>query len=396
MENGKLSERILKRSVLRQFHNDNLENKMRSAAVGNDCAFLCSEGGLETAVNTQTVCFGGSKAGFYAVMQAVNHLAAAGAVPVAISDNITMPADTDEAQLKEVVAGIKKAVSYTNAAIRGQNKERDSKELQNKEQNNKEQNNIEQKDNDDGSIESVDSRLGVICGHTEISSAVSAPVVSVTAFGKDMKGILFARSEEDNMQSKASGQTGTYIKKTEVKMRPGQQIVISKYIGLEGTAILAQKYRDRLREKLPAKMIDEAAGYEEMISVLPEAAGASKSGVCAMHALSQGGVFGALWEMAEAAGTGLSINLKAIPVRQETIEICEQLELNPYRLLSGGSLLMAADDGEALAESLIQSGIPAFVIGCATEGNDRVLVGSEEGERRFLEPVNQEELFGAL
>ena len=57
---------------------------------------------------------------------------------------------------------------------------------------------------------------------------------------------------------------------------------------------------------------------------------------------------------------------------------------------------MAADDGEALAESLIQSGIPAFVIGCATEGNDRVLVGSEEGERRFLEPVNQEELFGAL
>ena len=100
--------------------------------------------------------------------------------------------------------------------------------------------------------------------------------------------------------------------------------------------------------------------------------------------------------MAEAAGTGLSINLKAIPVRQETIEICEQLELNPYRLLSGGSLLMAADDGEALAESLIQSGIPAFVIGCATEGNDRVLVGSEEGERRFLEPVNQEELFGAL
>nr|MBP8714389.1 hypothetical protein [Lachnospiraceae bacterium] len=225
MENGKLSERILKRSVLRQFHNDNLENKMRSAAVGNDCAFLCSEGGPETAVNTQTVCFGGSKAGFYAVMQAVNHLAAAGAVPVAISDNITMPADTDEAQLKEVVAGIKKAVSYTNAAIRGQNKERDSKELQNKEQNNKEQNNIEQKDNDDGSIESVDSRLGVICGHTEISSAVSAPVVSVTAFGKDMKGILFARSEEDNMQSKASGQTGTYIKKSEVKMRPGQQIV---------------------------------------------------------------------------------------------------------------------------------------------------------------------------
>ena len=236
----------------------------------------------------------------------------------------------------------------------------------------------------------------MICGHTEISSAVSAPVVSVTAFGKDMKGILFARSEEDNMQSKASGQTGTYIKKSEVKMRPGQQIVISKYIGLEGTAILAQKYRDRLREKLPAKMIDEAAGYEEMISVLPEAAGASKSGVCAMHALSQGGVFGALWEMAEAAGTGLSINLKAIPVRQETIEICEQLELNPYRLLSGGSLLMAADDGESLAESLIQSGIPAFVIGCATEGNDRVLVGSEEGERRFLEPVNQEELFGAL
>ena len=60
-------------------------------------------------------------------------------------------------------------------------------------------------------------------------------------------------------------------------------------------------------------------------------------GVSAMHDVTEGGVFGALWEMAEASGVGLEIDLKKIPIRQETIEICEFFNLNPYQLISSGS-----------------------------------------------------------
>lgn len=79
---------------------------------------------------------------------------------------------------------------------------------------------------------------------------------------------------------------------------------------------------------------------------------AVKSGVSAMHDVTEGGIFGALWEMAEASGVGLEIDLKKIPVRQETIEICEFFGINPYQLISSGCMLMAAEDGNLLVREL--------------------------------------------
>ncbi len=329
MEKGKLSGRILKRSVLRQFHNDNDGKAAKSAGVGNDCAFLYP-GSADIAVNTQTVCFDGTRAGYYAVMHALNHIAAAGAEPFAVEDAVIFPESAAEDDVRSVVRAVCEA-----AGIYG---------------------------------------VQVIGGHTEVSSNVTAPTVNVTGFGK---------MRPDFRTDKAL-------------MRPGQEIVISKWIGLEGTAILADLKKDSLRERYPAKMIEEAAAFGSLISILPEAAGAIKSGVCAMHAVSQGGISEALWEMAEAAGTGLEINFKQIPIRQETVEICEQLDLNPYRLLSGGALLMAADDGDSVVVELSVNGIPATVIGRATGGNDRVFVSEDGMERRFLEPVNPEEMFKVL
>lgn len=71
-------------------------------------------------------------------------------------------------------------------------------------------------------------------------------------------------------------------------------------------------------------------------------------GVSAMHDVTEGGIFGALWEMAEASGVGLCVDLKKIPIRQETIEICEFFNLNPYQLISSGSMLIGTDHGSQL------------------------------------------------
>ena len=83
--------------------------------------------------------------------------------------------------------------------------------------------------------------------------------------------------------------------------------------------------------------------------------------------------------------------MKRIPVRQETIEICEFFGLNPYELISGGSLLMAADDGAELVRELAKIGVPATVIGKIRSGNDRVVIN--EDERRFLEPPKPDEIY---
>ena len=98
-----------------------------------------------------------------------------------------------------------------------------------------------------------------------------------------------------------------------------------------------------------------------------------------------------MYELAKRMGVGLSIDLKKIPVKQETIEVCEFFDLNPYELLSGGSLLVVTKDGESLVEKLAEENINAAVIGKTTPGNDKVVVNDDE--TRFLEPAKADEIF---
>ena len=119
------------------------------------------------------------------------------------------------------------------------------------------------------------------------------------------------------------------------------------------------------------------------------------SGVSAMHDITEGGIFGALWEMAEASGIGLDIDVKKIPIRQETVEICEFYGINPYRLISSGSMLMATEDGNKMVRELEKAGINAVVIGKATEGKDRMIRKDEE-EHSFLERPKTDELYQVL
>lgn len=214
--------------------------------------------------------------------------------------------------------------------------------------------------------------MQILGGHTEVSAAVNRPVISVSGVGKVKKDAMI----------KTGG------------ARPGMDIVVSKWIGIEGTVILAKERERELLGRYATTFIDRSKDLDAYISVLSEAAVAARSGVSAMHDITEGGIFGALWEMAEASGVGLEIDLKKIPVRQETIEICEFFGLNPYELISGGSMLMAAEDGNQLVHELEKAGIPAAVIGKAMAGNDRVLRNEEE--RRFLEPPKPDELYQVI
>lgn len=211
--------------------------------------------------------------------------------------------------------------------------------------------------------------VDVINGHTEVTRVVKEPLVVVTAVGTVSKKEMLHSSQ----------------------VRPGMDIVATKWVGLEGTSILAYEKEEELRARYAQPFIDRAKVFRQMMSVLPEAAVAVKSGASAMHDVSEGGIFGALWELAESAGVGLEIDIKKIPIRQETIEICEFLDVNPYKLLSGGCLLIATEDGNGLVMELEKENIPAVIIGKATESNDRVLIN--EDERRFLETAQTDELY---
>ncbi len=212
----------------------------------------------------------------------------------------------------------------------------------------------------------------ILGGHTEVSAAVNQTLVSVTGVGQIDPGKVVS--------------TGG--------LKPGQDVVVTKWIGLEGTSIIALEKEAQCREKLPGDLVDTAKSFQDLLSVVEDGKIAMQVGVSAMHDVTEGGIFGALWEMAAASGTGLEIDLKKIPIRQETIEVCELFDVNPYYLISSGSMLIGTDHGSQLVDELAKAGIHAAVVGRATEGNDRVIVNGEE--RRFLEPPKPDQLFAAL
>lgn len=206
-------------------------------------------------------------------------------------------------------------------------------------------------------------------GHTEVTDAVNRMVLTVTAVGKAAAGTAVS--------------TGT--------AKPDGDLVVTKWIALEGTSIAAKEKEEQLRTRFPGFLVEEAMAFDRYLSIIPEAAVAGKSGVWAMTDVTEGGIFGALWEMAESSGVGLEIDLKKLPIRQETVEICNFLDWNPYELISGGSLLIAAENGADLVRKLEAEKIPAAVVGRTTRGKDRIVKNGEE--KRFLEPAKPDELY---
>lgn len=329
MRTGKVSDSVLKRSVLRQIHTKRQE-VVNGAGVGEDCAIFASADAFFTCVSEAAVA---GKADMARVLvKCVNNLATAGARPIAALITLILPEDAQEQLLKELMAAAEETCGGMQMQIAG--------------------------------------------GHTTVSSHVDCPIACVTAFGIP---------NEDLEQGK------TFTGLTTRGARPGQDIVLTKWIALEGTAILAHENRERLLQRYPAHLVEEAAGFDRYLSIVPEAAVAAKSGVRVMHDVSEGGILAALWELAESSGVGLTIDMRKIPIRQETVEVCELCEVNPYVLASGGCLILAADHGEALAEQLAREGIPAAVIGQFTDSHDRLILNADE--KRYLDKPAQDEIF---
>lgn len=292
------------------------------AGVGSDCAiFTCGNGWGAQAAAVFSLWQASDI--YYPFYKAANNVACSGAVPGMALLTLTLPEETEEQELQELMREADAAAESLGLQLAG--------------------------------------------GHTTVSADLSVPIASVTVTG---------------MIERTALQFGGAL--------PGQDIVITKWVGLEGTSLLAERYADRLLEKYPRHMIEKAAAFKRQLSVTPEAATAAKSNASAMHDVSTGGIFAALWELAESAGVGLAVDLKKIPIKQETVEICEFFGLNPYELLSGGCLLMTTDRGEHLAQALEEAHIPAAIIGRTTDNNDRVIINEEES--RFLERPKTDEI----
>lgn len=207
----------------------------------------------------------------------------------------------------------------------------------------------------------------VISGHTAVSPFVSTLILSVTAMGIQEKKEE-ARAEYTDLD-----------------------LVIAGTIGREGAAMIATEHADRLEERYAPSYIETAKHLFDDGSMSAVSDILQEREVISIHDVREGGIFAALWEMAAAKNVGLSVDLKNIPIRQHTIEVCEYFNLNPYMLRSGGTLLLACANGARIVEQLKNAGVQAAVIGQTTAGNDRLI--RYDDEARFLEPPKMDEYY---
>lgn len=324
MKVGKVSETVLKRSIIKQIHTKR-DEVLLGAGVGEDCAAMKLSPGEIFVISTDPITGTVKDVGMLAIQITANDLASSGAEPVGVMLTVLLPEEVEEADIREMMRQVEDACAHFHIQVMG--------------------------------------------GHTEVTRAVTQPVISVTGVGK---------VREDRLVSTAGA-------------KPGQDILVTKWIGIEGTSIIAKEKEKELLEHFSAAFVDTAKGFDQYLSVLPDSRIAVEHGVSAMHDVTEGGIYGALWEVAEASGIGLEIDLKAIPIRQETVEICEYFELNPYYLISSGCMLMAADRGHDLVRKLEAAGIPAAVIGKATDGRARRIWNG--GEESYLEHPKTDELY---
>ena len=183
--------------------------------------------------------------------------------------------------------------------------------------------------------------------------------------------------------------------KQRIKPEAGQYIIMAGVAGISGIRQLIEQNKDKVSERYSEDFINKASGKEEEIFIGSIVNILRQQGIdCYMHDVSEGGIFGALWDMCEYGHMGLDVDIRSIPVRQEIIEICELLNVNPYELESMGCLLMTSDNDCDIINILKSCNIEAQVIGKVIKGSQRILHNKDE--ERFLDLPKQDELYRSV
>ncbi len=163
------------------------------------------------------------------------------------------------------------------------------------------------------------------------------------------------------------------------------RIVLCGLAGAEETILLYGENRERLEKHYPEHFLKDIPLLKNTLDATGYCRIAKEHGAVYQYALGDGGVYAGLFAMSERLRTGLSVELPRIPISQKTIEICEELDTDPYQIGSGGCVLMITADAETLLSALWAAGAEAADIGCLREGFAKELHNGEEV--RFLEPL---------
>ncbi|WP_027399519.1 AIR synthase family protein [Anaerovorax odorimutans] len=329
LKTGKLDSELLKKIVF-----DNIKYRRKEIitrpGIGEDCAVVDFDE-YECVLSTDPITAAVSEIGRLAVHISCNDIASNGIEPLGIMLAVMLPEGTTEAEIDEMMRQAGKA----------------SEEL----------------------------GVEIIGGHTEITPAVSKPVIVSTAIGRGKKGA--SQKAED--------------------MRPGDYIYITKKAGLEGTGIIAYDKKEDVEKLLTKEELEEAKSMLDQVSVVKEGVIAGKIGTAGMHDITEGGVLGAVWEMCDIAKLGAEVWVDKVPVSHITKKVCSHFNIDYLRLISSGCMMIMVhpEMKEELENKITDAGIEISCIGIIKNLEDGVCM-IWESKKMEIEPPTSDELYKVI
>lgn len=222
----------------------------------------------------------------------------------------------------------------------------------------------------DAGEEAKKLNMEIIGGHTEITDVVNKIVLITTVIGIQDKDKILSLNK---------------------KIVPGDKIIITKDIALEGTSIIAHDLEKELKGKLSREIIKEAKNMTKEISVVKDGKISFENGAKYMHDITEGGILGAIWEAKEANNCGIKLYSEKIPVRRSTKEIASIMDIDYLKLISSGSMLIIASekDSKRIVEKLEEKRIKGTIVGEITKENKAILIKGDK-EIEILPPESDE------
>ena len=296
--------------------------------TGIDCAVL-DVGNQYLVVKSDPITFATNQIGWYAVNVNANDIVTTGAKPKWFMATVLLPENkTDEAMVEDIFQQIKDACRAIDVDLVG--------------------------------------------GHTEVTFGIDRPIISGTMMGLVDKDKLIRQDQIEN----------------------GDDILLTKGAPIEGISIIANEFEKDLMISFSKEEIEFAKEFlhNPGISVYKDALSiAALDGVHAMHDPTEGGIFTALWEMAQASELTVDIQSENIIIPEIGKKLCNHYSIDPYRTIASGALLIFCSKiaTNNVINTLKKENIDCFKIGTAVDGKSDLIVDGEVYTKVLRDEINK-------
>jgi hydrogenase expression/formation protein HypE len=221
--------------------------------------------------------------------------------------------------------------------------------------------------------ECVKLGISIVCGHTARYENCHYPMVGGAT--------VICVGEKDE-----------YV--TPKLAKSGDKIIITKGPAIEATGIFATMFPKLLEKEFGPDFSKRAQEVFYKMSVVQDAltavgVGVRDEGVTAMHDATECGIWGGLYETAQAANLGVRVEKERIVVEDCVTEICRYFGIDPYASISEGTLIIACRErkAEKVVKALARKGIKSSIVGELVDPKQGMILVEKGREKKLEHPV---------